>query len=114
VDLQRLIGGAVARFRSKQLGHGRCRGHFSPLLVEPGGTMSEQPRAIDLRCHIGEHALDRLKIGDWLTELPALAAIVERLIQTPLRDAKSLRGDPDPAAVKSFERDLEPLALSSE
>ncbi len=79
--------------------------------MEPGGAIGEQPRAIDLRRHIGKHRLNRLKVGDRLTELSALAGIVERLIEAALRDADRLSGDADPAAIKSLERDAESLAL---
>src|SRR6202020_3004349 len=57
-----------------------------------GRGMGEQPGGADGDSHIGEHELQPLKLGQDLTELAALAEVVDGDVESSLGDADGLGG----------------------
>src|SRR5438477_367721 len=74
----------------------------------------QQAGSVDLGRHVREHPLDRLKIGDLLSERLALLGIREGVLETRARDPDRLRRDRDAAAVEGRERDLVSLIRLAE
>jgi hypothetical protein len=63
------------------------------------------------RRHVGELELDRLEIAILLPNCRPLGGVAARDVVGRLRDADSLRGDTDPAAVQGRHRDGEPAVF---
>src|SRR4029453_11094951 len=71
--------------------------------------MNEEPRAVHLHRHVGEHELETLKGSDRLAELLALLRIGHRRVEGRLADAHRLGTHGRARAVEGAERDLEAL-----
>ena len=104
VDLNAFIGDPHGHFAGIQFRHRRLRGRLHSLVLHPCRAMSQQARGVDLRCHVGEFELDRLKFGDRLSELLSLLGIMQSRFISALRHADAERGDADAAAVQNFQR----------
>src|ERR1700722_18824967 len=73
--------------------------------------MHKPARRFDLRLHISQHPLNRLKLSDVLPERAALLREGRRSFERTLRNSDSLRRDTDAPIIERAERNLEPLAL---
>ena len=78
-------------------------------ILRGGGLQRQHPRRGELGRHVGQHPLDRLVVGDRLTELLALLRVGDRLVERRLADAERLRRDRDAAALQRPHREPEPL-----
>ncbi len=73
--LYRVSGDTHAHVRVKQLGDGGPSGLRDIIVCHPGGLPGQQPSRFNVRCHIGQHELDRLMLGNRYAELLALFGI---------------------------------------
>src|SRR5262249_59920628 len=71
--------------------------------------MNEEPRAVHLHRHVGEHELETLKGGDRLAELLALLRVGHRRVEGCLADTHRLGTHGGARAVEGAKRDLEAL-----
>ena len=74
-----------------------------------GGGVGELTCGLELHAHIGEHELDRLVIGDRLSELLTILDVGQGVVERALSDADGLRGDRDSGVVEGAQGDLQPL-----
>ena len=79
---------------------------FSCSILGGGRLQRQHPRRRQLGGHVGQHPLDRLVVGDRLTELLALLRVGNRLVERRLPDAERLRRDRDAAALQRPHRQL--------
>src|SRR5262245_54914063 len=112
VDLDGLVRDPVGGLGGEELRH---RGGATPAgtarVPIGGGPHDEQPRRVHEGGHLCELLLDRSELRDRLPEGPPLARVPQGLVERGLRDADSLRADPDPARFEAGERDREPRPL---
>src|SRR5712692_1897859 len=66
--------------------------------------MSQKACGIDLRSHIGEFELDRLKIGDGPSELLPLFRVMQSRVVGALRHSHAKSGDADASPVEDLQR----------
>src|SRR5438876_10230065 len=76
--------------------------------------MHQKTRSGNLRCHVGKLELDRLKLGDRLSELLALLCVMQRGFICALRHAHGQCSDADSAAVKNLQGVDEAVAWLAE
>ena len=74
---------------------------LAPGILEPGGAQRQQPRGVDLRRHVRQFVLDRLKFRDEAAELFALFGVFQRRFISALRDAHRKRRDGNAPAVEN-------------
>ena len=65
----------------------------SPASFSRAALISEQPRRLDLRGHVGELELDRLVLRDRLAERLALLRVAKAQLERALRQPDAARGD---------------------
>src|SRR5499426_2911521 len=104
-DLNRLVGCPVGGLRRKQFGHGGLFGESPFLLGLPSRAISQESRRIDLRRHVRQHPLNRLKFGYGTAKLATLLRVGHGFLQTSLHDAERLSGDANATTVQSPQRD---------
>ena len=115
MDLQCLIDDALRRFRSVEFGHGRFPfGVIVRTIVRPGGLVDEQTRGFELRRHLRELELDTLKLSDRPAELPAGFTVLNRFVQSSLREADRGGADAAPQEIESRKGDFQSFALFAE
>src|SRR5438874_7936758 len=110
-DLDRFARLATCHLGSKQL---RLRTFLcvrESVLLAPSCSVDEQPGGVDLRRHVGELPLNRLKVSDPLPERVSFARVLPSNVVGSLRDPERLRGDADPASVEGRHRNREALVL---
>ena len=71
--------------------------------------MRQPSRGFNLRLHIRNHPLNGLKLANVFAKGLALLRVLDGFFQRPLREADSLRGDPDAPAIQRAESNLQPL-----
>src|SRR5713101_2848546 len=69
-DLDGGVNDALRALGSGHLGHGGLDRNRVPLVAEPGGTISQQCRGIDVGGHGGQFGLSQLKVSKSLAEHP--------------------------------------------
>src|SRR5688572_1792984 len=74
------------------------------MIGEIRGAPDEKARSVDLGRHVGEHPLDRLKVGDLFSELAAILRVAQRFLETAARYPHTERPDPDPRPLEDLER----------
>src|SRR5207249_5583696 len=109
-DLHALAPGLHRDVAREELRFSRLEDEGLAAVLERRRLPGEQARGVDLRRHVRELPLDRLVLGDLLTERLALLRVRERVLEARPRDADSLCGDPDASAIECAQRDLEALA----
>ena len=95
------LRGACARFRGMRV-------------LQPRRIMRQAARGLDLRLHIRNHPLNGLKLANVFAKGLALLRVLDGFFQRPLREADSLRGDPDAPAIQRAESNLQPLPFFSQ
>src|SRR5262245_30283492 len=65
--------------------------------------MRQEPRRFDLRSHVGQFELNRLKLGDRASELSPLLRVMQSCFISALSHSDRQRGDADTAAVEYLE-----------
>src|SRR5205085_575470 len=83
-------------------------------VLESRRVVDHQSGGFDLRRRLRHLELDRLKIGEGLSELLALLQVPDRRVERALRDADHLRTDSDSSAVQRRDRDLVALSDGAE
>src|SRR5436305_1826888 len=61
MHLDRLVGAFGAGFGREILRHRQLFEVVAALVDAPGGSISDEPRAVDLERHVGDHFLDELQ-----------------------------------------------------
>ncbi len=77
-------------------------------------TMQQQARGLNVGRIVGDTELQRLKISESGSELPALFHVIDGTIETELRAADRAGSDIQPAAVEPGHRDLETLSFGAD
>src|SRR5215510_11230578 len=104
-DLHRGVGGEA-------LGHRRLeRRRRAAPIEERRRMMDEEPRAVHLHCHVGQHELEALEGRDRLTELLALLRVGHGRVEGGLADPHRLGAHGRTRTVERAERDLEAFTL---
>jgi len=75
MNLDGFVGHAGGHFAREKLGDRGFHGKALAGVLLPGGATREQTGRVNFSGHIGEHELDRLKIGDGMAEGLALFRI---------------------------------------
>ena len=83
-------------------------------VFEPSGLVDEGAGGFDFHLHVGEHPLDRLKVGDIFAEGFAVLGVFDGFVEGALGEADGEGGDADAAAVESAESDFQALAFFAE
>src|SRR5690606_27027397 len=83
-------------------------GHFGR------GEIEQRPRRLELGCHVGEHELGVLELGNRASELLAFLRITHRLVKTALPAAERAGTDVEPPAVEPLHRDAEAFAFAAD
>ena len=99
----------MRRFGRCQLGHRRLDGRLLLPIFRKRRLEGQQSRCVELGRHVGEHPLDRLVVGDRLTELLAPLRVSDRLGNRRLADAERLRGNRHASALQRPHREPEAL-----
>ncbi len=81
---------------------------------EPCGLIREQARGFDLRGHVRQLELNRLKFGDGFAELLALLGVTHGAFVSALRHAQAERGNGNAAAVENLQAVDEAFAFFAE
>src|SRR5579884_3440494 len=114
MNLHRLVRHSVRHLPGKKLRLARRRAHALPRVLEPRRIVRQPARRLDLRLHVRNHPLNRLKLADGFPKCPPLLRVLDRFLQRALRQPDGLRRNPDPPSVQRAQRDLQPLSFFSE
>ena len=71
----------------------------------------QQARRVDLRRHIRQHELDRLKLRDGMPKCHPFLRPLQRRLKCALRNARGLRRNPDSSSIQRRKRHLIPFAF---
>src|ERR1700740_3197999 len=85
-----------------QLRHRRRLRDALAGVFDHGGAVAEEPRGVNLGCHVSEHELDGLEVRDRPPEGLALLGVVARGLVRAAGDADGERADGDAASVEDF------------
>src|SRR5882672_2935032 len=109
VDLDGGVRGLHRNRGGQELRHRRLPREGQPTVFQPGCLVDQQPRRLDPGRHVREQELDRLEFRDRLSELPALARVLDRGVEGGLCDPDRHRADGDPPPIQGLHELLEAL-----
>jgi len=81
------------------------------LVGPPGGAQDQPANLLDFHRAVGQHPLDRLVVGDRVSERDPLAGVLASHLQQPLRLADGARRDQQAALADPRHRQLETATL---
>jgi len=111
VDLNGPVRDSRRHLARKKLRDGCLHAEPCSRVLFPSGLAYQEARRVDLRAHIRQHELNRLKLRNGVAERHALLRIGERRRERSLRNARGLRADTNAPAIKRGEGNLVALAL---
>src|SRR5437773_3891577 len=114
VHLDRLMRHPGRRLAAVELGHRRLARERLARVLEPGGALDQEPRALDAALHLGQLELDRLNLGQRLSERLALLRVLHGFREGGGHHPQRLGRHADPPHVEGAERDPEPVPLGAE
>src|SRR6266850_5585559 len=107
-ELNRLRRDPHRRFGREQLRHAGVQRNILARIFARGRAVRQGARRLGARGHVGQLELHRLEIADWLLELLALGAVLQRQLERAPRDPDALRPDPEAPRVEPLHRVHEP------
>ena len=102
MDLESLVGDLYADFGSVVLGNGSDLGDILTAVKGGGCLVDQGAGCLDLGCHVSHIPLQALVAGDGLLELLAGLGVIDGKLQSLFRNAQSLGGHADSAAVQGL------------
>src|SRR6266568_3203690 len=113
MHLHRFIHHAVHHLARIKLRLGRACAHFGRVRVlQPRRVIHEPPCRLNLRLHVRDHPLNRLKLADTFPKRLALLGVFHGLFQRPLRQPDGLRANANSPAVQRAQGNLRPWPSS--
>src|SRR6266700_738016 len=99
MNLYRFMRDSRSHFAGEKFGHGSIHAEACSGILLPGGFANQQACGVDLRGHVRQHELNRLKFGDGMAEGESFFGIPQCRFESAFRDACSLRGNSDTATI---------------